>query len=78
MHARGTRFAGGSRRGEVRGRARGYPMQPMEDVLSLIGLTLYVVGILALSMALTYAVVRISPSESAKEQKAKAKEAQGG
>jgi hypothetical protein len=50
----------------------------MEDVLSLFELALYVVGILALSMAITYAVVRISPSESTKEQRAKTKEAQGG
>jgi flagellar biogenesis protein FliO len=43
----------------------------MEDVLSLVELTLYVIGILALSMAITWLVVRISPSESAKEQRAK-------
>ena len=48
----------------------------MEDILSLIELTLYVAGILALSMAITYAVVRISPSESAKEQRAQAKRAE--
>jgi hypothetical protein len=45
----------------------------MADVLSLLELTLYVAGILALSMAITYAVVRISPSEAAKEQRAQAK-----
>ncbi|HEY7380774.1 MAG TPA: hypothetical protein VH572_06155 [Gaiella sp.] len=43
----------------------------MDDVLGLFELALYVAGILALSMAITYAVVKISPSESAKEQKAK-------
>jgi hypothetical protein len=53
-------------------------MQPMEDVLGLLELALYVTGILALSMAITYAVVRISPSESAKEQQAKAKQAADG
>ena len=43
----------------------------MDDVISLIELVLYIIGILALSMALTWLVVRISPSESAKEQRAK-------
>jgi hypothetical protein len=38
----------------------------METVLGLLELTLYVVGILALSAAVTYAVVRISPAKSAK------------
>ena len=40
----------------------------METVLGLIELTLYVVGILTLSAAVTYAVVRISPAKSAKRQ----------
>jgi hypothetical protein len=44
----------------------------MDTVLGLIELALYIVGVLALSMALTWAVIRISPSESAKEQKAQA------
>lgn len=43
----------------------------MEDVLSLVELALYVAAILALSMAITYLVVRISPSESAKQQRTK-------
>jgi hypothetical protein len=43
----------------------------MDTVISLIELVLYIIGILALSMALTWAVIRISPSESAKEQRAK-------
>ena len=38
----------------------------METVLGLLELTLYVVAILALSAAVTYAVVRISPAKSAK------------
>ena len=46
----------------------------MDTVLGLLELALYVVGVLALSMALTWAVIKISPSESAKEQaKAEAK-----
>ena len=44
----------------------------MDTVLSLIELLLYIVGILALSAALTWLVIRVSPSESAKEQRSKA------
>jgi hypothetical protein len=44
----------------------------MDTVLGLIELALYIVGVLALSMALTWLVIKISPSESAKEQKAQA------
>jgi len=44
----------------------------MDTVIGLVELALYIVGVLALSMALTWAVIRISPSESAKEQKAQA------
>jgi len=43
----------------------------MDDVLSLIALALYITAILALSAAITWAVISISPSESAKEQRAK-------
>ena len=39
----------------------------MDTVISLIELALYIAGILALSMVLTWAVIRISPSEAAKE-----------
>ena len=45
----------------------------MDTVLSLIALVLYITAILALSAAMTWAVIRISPSQSAKEQRAKAK-----
>jgi hypothetical protein len=44
----------------------------METVLGLLELTLYVVGILTLSAAVTYTVVRISPAKSAKRQPDKA------
>jgi hypothetical protein len=44
----------------------------MDTVISLLALALYIAGILALSAAITWAVIRISPSESAKEQRAKA------
>jgi hypothetical protein len=44
----------------------------MDTVISLVELTVYIVGILAFSMSVTWLVVRISPSESAKEQRAQA------
>jgi hypothetical protein len=49
----------------------------MDTVLGLLELAVYVVGILALSMALTWLVIKISPSESAKEQKRAEAEAEG-
>ena len=42
----------------------------MDDVISIVELVLYIAVILALSAAVTWLVVRISPSEAAKEQKA--------
>jgi len=48
----------------------GYPNRVVDTVISLIELVLYIAGILALSMAITWAVIRISPSEAAKEQRA--------
>jgi hypothetical protein len=47
----------------------------VDTVISLIALVLYISAILALSMAITYAVIRISPSESAKEQREKSQSA---
>jgi hypothetical protein len=44
----------------------------METVLGLLGLAAYVVGVLAFASAITFAVVKISPSQSAKEQSGKA------
>ena len=41
----------------------------MKTVLGLVELTFYVVSILTLSAAVTYAVVRISPAKSAKPAK---------
>jgi hypothetical protein len=41
----------------------------MDTALGLLELVLYVVGILGLSMALTWLVIKISPSESAKQQR---------
>ena len=42
----------------------------MDTALGLIELTFYVAGILALSAAITFIVVKVSPSESAKQQEA--------
>ena len=44
----------------------------MDDVISLFLLALYITGILALSGAVTYLVVRLSPSKSAKEERQQA------
>ena len=44
----------------------------MDTALGLVELFAYISAILALSMSVTWAVVKISPSESAKEQQAKA------
>jgi hypothetical protein len=44
----------------------------MDTVIGLLELVVYVAGVLALSMALTWVVIKISPSESAKQQKAEA------
>ena len=43
----------------------------MDTVISLVALALYITAILALSAAITWAVIRISPSESTKQQRAK-------
>ena len=45
-------------------------MQPMDTAISLLELVFYVMAVLALSMAITWVVVKVSPSESAKQQKA--------
>ena len=44
----------------------------MDDVISLFLLALYIAGILALSGAVTYLVVRLSPSKAAKEERQQA------
>ena len=44
----------------------------MDNVISLLELFVYIAGILGLSMFVTWAVVKVSPSESAKEQRAQA------
>jgi hypothetical protein len=42
----------------------------MDTFVSLVELVLYIAAILVLSAAVTWAVVKVSPSESAKEQQA--------
>jgi len=52
----------------------------MDTVLGLIGLAIYIVGIVSLAAAVTWGVVKISPSKSQKQLEArqqKAKEAAG-
>ena len=47
----------------------------MDTVLGLLELTVYVIGILSLSAAVTFLVVKISPAKSAKAAKPKADKA---
>ncbi len=44
----------------------------MDTALGLIELFFYVLAVLALSMALTWVVIKVSPSESAKKPQVKA------
>jgi hypothetical protein len=39
----------------------------METILGILGLAVYVLGILALSAAVTFLVVKVSPAQSAKK-----------
>jgi len=59
----------------MKARTSGYPIRRMNTVISLVELTVYIVSILALSMFATWLVIKISPSESAREQRAKQKAA---
>ena len=43
--------------------ARGYSTVALEDALGLLLLVVYIVGILAISAGITYAVVKIFPTE---------------
>ena len=47
----------------------------MDTVLGLIGLTVYIVAIVGLASAVTWGVVKLSPSKSQKQLDAKAKSA---
>jgi hypothetical protein len=45
----------------------------MDTVLGLLGLVVYLVSIVGLAAGVTWLVVKLSPSQSAKQAKAKAK-----
>lgn len=49
----------------------------MDTVLGLAGLAVYIVVIVALASAVTWAVVKLSPSKSAKQLEAKTEEPAG-
>jgi hypothetical protein len=49
----------------------------MDTVLGLIGLTVYIVAIIGLAAAVTWAVVKISPSKSQKQLEARKNAASG-
>ena len=48
----------------------------MDTVLGLIGLTIYIVGIISLAAAVTWGVVKISPSKSQKQLEARRQQQQ--
>ena len=47
----------------------------MDTVLGLLGLAIYMAVVVGMACAVTYAVVKLSPSKSMKEQQAKPKPA---
>ena len=47
----------------------------MDTVLGLIGLTVYIVAIISLAAAVTWGVVKISPSKSQKQLEARQQQA---
>ena len=49
----------------------------MDTVLGLIGLTIYIVFIIGLAAAVTWGVVKLSPSKSQKQLEARKKAAAG-
>ena len=44
----------------------------MDTALGLLGVVLFIVGVIALAAGITFAVVKLTPSKSAKEQQAAA------
>jgi hypothetical protein len=48
-------------------RATGLFYEPMDDVLGLLGLALFILCVIALAAGVTYLVVRFSPKPSAKK-----------
>ncbi len=43
-------------------------MAPMDELIGIGGLALYIASILLLSAAITFAVIKISPSQSSKKK----------
>jgi hypothetical protein len=46
-------------------------MRRMDSVLGLIGLTIYIIAIIGLASAVTWGVVKLSPSKSQKQLEAR-------
>jgi len=47
--------------------ARGYPTPAMEDLLGIIGIIIFCACVISLAAAITWLVVKLSPSKSAKK-----------
>jgi hypothetical protein len=45
---------------------RGYPKAVVETLLGLFGLAVFIVGVISLAAAVTWAVVKITPAEKPK------------
>ena len=54
------------RHGRLLGGSRGYSTGVVETVLGLIGLALFVVGVIAISAGVTWLVIKISPTQRGK------------
>jgi hypothetical protein len=63
-HARGTTFpTGNALCGGTSRRARGYSTAALDDVLGLLLLVVYIAAIVGLAAGITYAVIKIFPTE---------------
>ena len=62
-HARGTTCRTGDWRAGILGRARGYSKSALEDVIGLLFLAVYIVGIVGLAAGITFGVIKIFPTE---------------
>ena len=51
--------------------ASGYSKLRMDTVLGLVGFAVYMTAVVSLASAVTYVVVKVSPSKSVKELEAK-------
>jgi uncharacterized membrane protein len=51
------------------GGSRGYSTAVVETVLGLIGMVIFIVGVISLAAGITWLVVRITPSEPRKKRK---------